>query len=159
MPDATQLHTELAKAAVSAATPEPPLFVRLTQLLLAAVALGGALAIALILVLSGPPAPKVPTGGEEAGTTSAVEGEGTAGAFSGSGTTARALVSESGEGGEAEGGAEGQSGEEEEEAEDGGESLADLSKQGPWAFAIVALLVAAFIATGKSLNFSGGTKD
>jgi hypothetical protein len=170
-----ELHAELAQAAVSAATPEPTRFVRVAQLILAAVSLGGAMAIALILVLGGPPAPKEPTGAESAESASAVEGEAKSNALSGTGATATTLVgdatgeaeaeggeatgsNESTEGGEAEGGsseggAEDQSGE--EEAEGGGESLADLSKQGPWAFAIVALLVGAFIATGKSLNFSG----
>jgi hypothetical protein len=35
------------------------------------------------------------------------------------------------------------------------DSLASLDEQAPWAFAIVALLVGAFLATGKTLSFGG----
>lgn len=171
MGDAETAHRELVNAAIEANTPEPTAWVRAVQLLLAATALGGAIAIALILVLTGPPAPKEATaeGTGSGGTVSSSTksslhrsaesnaaaplavatrlAEGESGESSGGGETEGGEAGESGEGGEAESAGE-------SESEEGGESLANLSKQGPWAFAIVALLVAAFIATGKSLNFS-----
>jgi hypothetical protein len=39
------------------------------------------------------------------------------------------------------------------------DSLANLNEQAPWAFAIVALLVGAFLATGKTFNVLGAKRE
>lgn len=64
---------------------------------------------------------------------------------------------EEGEEGE-EGGAAG-SGSEPDDSAGTAEALANMNDQAPWAFAIVALLVGAFIATGKSFNFNGAKES
>jgi hypothetical protein len=143
---------ELVAAAAAANSPEPTAWVRAVQLLIAAAAMGAAIAVALILVLQGQPAPNEPA---EAGAQSQEQSGAprSQGSETGMNTSAPAVyrfVGEAGAaGGETEPEAEGESASEGES-----ESLANLSKQGPWAFAIVAMLVAAFVATGKSLNFS-----
>ena len=169
----------LSKAvADSTKAPEPSLWVRIVQMVFAGLTLGGAVAVALLLILHGPPAPKEPEGPEgESGsktakTTSAAasgsvatylvassdepapaaDGEGGAPASGGSGGEP-AAGSDQGSGEGDEGGGESEGSEESESST--ADSLANLNEQAPWALAIVALLVGAFIATGKSLNFNG----
>ncbi len=155
----------LTKALADATKPpEPPRWVRFAQMGLAALSFGGAFAVALILLLHGPPAPKTP---EEPNGTSG-SGQTTSAPSTGGGSITYVAAEEGGSsGGTEEGG--GESGEEgggESEEEGGGESegaipdsFANLNEQAPWAFAIVALLIGAFIATGKSLNFSGTKQE
>jgi hypothetical protein len=150
MGEEQERHAELVKAVVESNTPEPTPLVRAAQLVLAFLAMAGAIAIALILVLQGPPAPKEPTPDtkssmeEKAPKTTKSTDQKASVEFAAS-TEEEPESTET----ETKTESEGESGGESEE------SLANLSKQGPWAFAIVALLVAAFIATGKSLGFSG----
>jgi hypothetical protein len=156
----------LAEALAAATkTPEPSLWVRIVQLAFAGLCFAGAIAVALVLVLHGPPAPKTPdepsaTSGSEKTTVAEPNGGG--------------LVTYVGDGeepgDESDPGTEGEPGGEGEPGSEGGEggeesegsidnSLADLNEQAPWAFAIVALLVGAFITTGKSLNFNGTKQE
>lgn len=163
----------LSKAvANSTKAPEPSLWVRIVQMVFAGLTLGGAVAVALLLILHGPPAPKEPEGPEGDSGSKTAKTTSTAA----SGSVATYLMASSGEsapaadggggapasgdsGGEPPAGTDQGSGEGDE---GGGESegstadsLANLNEQAPWAFAIVALLAGAFIATGKSLNFNG----
>jgi hypothetical protein len=146
-----------AVVAKASAPPEPPSWVQRWQMIFAGLLFITAMGLAFYLVAEGPPAPKAPDAATEASDSGGAEEEPTAAAF----LTAEAEpLPEEGEGedgGEADEG----SGDEDESEEESGASLASLNEQAPWAFAIVALLVAAFLATGKNLSFagvSGGTK-
>jgi cobalamin biosynthesis Mg chelatase CobN len=167
---------QLAKAvADSNKAPEPSLWVRIVQMMFAGLSFGGAVAVALILLLHGPPAPKepeAPEGNSGSKTTKTTSGNATSAASesvtyvvaSSDGSTSAAGngggSSASGDWGDesstgddqGSGDADGDSEESESSTAD---SLANLNEQAPWAFAIVALLVGAFMATGKSLNFNG----
>ena len=165
--------------------PSPPEWVQESQMLLAAVLFLLAFGFAFLLVLKGPPAPKAaegsddkstpatitgpsgPTTGPSGPTTSAfqltaegepppAEGDEGGGVAPGdspeTGTTGTTEPGKEGEPVEEPAGGDGTEKSEEGEDED---SLASLNEQAPWAFAIVALLVGAFLATGKTLSFSG----
>ncbi|HJZ35112.1 MAG TPA: hypothetical protein VJ204_02475 [Solirubrobacterales bacterium] len=151
-------HARLAAAALVATASNPKSWVQTWQMILAAAALVGAFGLAGYLTVHGPPAPNVATGEVTETKESAPSGE----AETATTTTRKGVVgapvggeslSSQGEeetGGESEGNSSGSSEE--------GESLANLSKQGPWAFAIVALLAAVFLATGRSLNVGGSNR-
>jgi hypothetical protein len=140
----------LAKAVVAAnQDPEPPAWVRAFQMALAVLCIAGAFAVAIILVTQGPPAPKPP---EESNNASGSTKTTSAAPRQSALITYAATEDESSS--EEEGGEESEEGAGEPEGSIP-DSLSNLNEQAPWAFAIVALLVGAFIATGKSLNFSG----
>lgn len=162
--------TTLARAVAKAsAPPEPPGWVQKWQMLLAAICLVGAIGFAFVLLLKGPPAPKTPDGAGNGSDTNAASGQE---AGTGAGVATAAFVADPAPGGDDDGaasGSTGTSGSTPSDAEDDdgestedepetvtADSLANLNDQAPWAFAIVALLVGAFIATGKTLNFGGG---
>jgi hypothetical protein len=175
IPPETPDQKKLAAAALAATAPTPPAWAQWGQMVLALLALMGAFGIAGILVIGGPPAPEAATvkltetKKNEAGeTTETTTRTGVVGAQV-TGTEASSPVveetpeitakekeeKEEEDGVETPSGGEESKPAEETETAEEGESLANLSKQGPWAFAIVALLVGAFIATGKSLNVGG----
>jgi cobalamin biosynthesis Mg chelatase CobN len=152
---ADEAKENLAAAALLATAPDPKRWVQGWQMGLAMAVLVGAFALAGYLTLHGPPAPKAATtqltetkenGTESTETTTATAVVGAAARTAGSSTTPTDPSSVAAAGG---------SGESSEE----GESLANLSKQGPWAFTIVALLAAVFLATGKTLNVGGSKTD
>lgn len=153
---------KLAAAAIAATAPDPKTWVQILQMTLAAIALFGALAAAGVLILHGPPNPKPATADvtEKMTTTKAGQEEEKV-ETTRSGPVGVSTSADAGTGGTSDAETDGTpSGSESETSSGGseeGESLANLSKQGPWAFAIVLLLVAVFLATGKTLNV-GGTK-
>lgn len=140
--------TKLAQVVAEAnRPPEPSKWVQICQMAFAALLFVGALAIALVLVLHGPPAPKsADESGEGSGSTAAV-------GFTAQLRSPTVFTSEEDGQGKEEGGEENEE-ENEDNGEEGEGSLANLNEQAPWAFTIVALLVGAFLATGKTLNFS-----
>jgi hypothetical protein len=140
-----------AVVAKATAPPEPPAWVQKWQMGFAGLLLVMAMGLAFYLVAEGPPAPKAPDPTAESSTSGGAEQEPTAVA---SLTAEAEPLPEEGEG---EGPAEGEEGpsEGDESEEESSDSLASLNEQAPWAFAIVALLVAAFLATGKTLSFAG----
>jgi hypothetical protein len=158
-------------AALAAAAPSPTTWAQKAQMGIAFIALTLAFGLAFVLVLKGPPSPKAATvnltektENESGETTAATTRTGVVGAQLATATVPAAApageeAQAEGEGGEEgtipAGGATTASAGEASEGGEEGESLANLSKQGPWAFAIVALLVAAFVATGKSLSVVG----
>lgn len=176
---------ELLKAVADAnRPPNPPEWVQEIQMLLAGLLFLFAFAFAFLLVLKGPPAPKAAEGSDDKSTPAAITGpSGPTTGMSGPTTSAFQLTAEgeppapgtTGEGGVSPGdspepgtpgttepGKEGEPTEpegsgttEKSEEGEGEDSLASLNEQAPWAFAIVALLVGAFLATGKTLSFSG----
>ncbi|HET8955349.1 MAG TPA: hypothetical protein VFN18_06800 [Solirubrobacterales bacterium] len=152
-----------AVVAKASAPPEPPSWVQRWQMIFAGLLFITAMGLAFYLVAEGPPAPKAPDAATEASDSESTKEEPTAAAF----LTAEAEPlpedggGEAGEGETEEGETEEGPSEEGESEEESGASLASLNEQAPWAFAIVALLVGAFLATGKNLSFagvSGGTK-
>lgn len=146
-----------AVVAKAAAPPEPPSWVQKWQMGFAGLLLVMAMGLAFYLVAEGPPAPKAPDATAATSTVGGAEEEPTAVA---SLTAAAEPLPGEGDGEAPAEAEEGSSGEDESEGESS-DSLASLNEQAPWAFAIVALLVAAFLATGKTLSFAGvggGTK-
>jgi hypothetical protein len=163
--------------------PEPPRWVQGWQMFFAGVLFVAALGLAFFLVAEGPPAPKAPEGSTEAveetpespapgdsgqKETSAIrftaeaepsppDGGGESGTEPGdSGESPAPAPSDPEDDGSDDGSEDGSAGNGASEEEDSsGESLASLNEQAPWAFAIVALLVATFLATGKTLSFAG----
>lgn len=137
--------------------PEPPKWVQKAQIALAVVLFLGAFWIAHQLVTDGPPPPKTPESSTETAQ-QASDGEKKTALLMAAGTDP---AQPDGGGGNGSGTVDpnqaddGESGGAEEEGSSSGESLASLNEQAPWAFAIVALLVGAFLATGKTLSFSG----
>ncbi len=149
-----QSQKKLAAAASLTTAPNPKRWVQGWQMGLAVAVLVGAFALAGYLTIHGPPAPKVATAElTETKKTGTEPAESTTSAAVVGASVATAASSSAGSEESAESGGSESSGSAEE-----GESLANLSKQGPWAFAIVALLAAVFLATGKTLNV-GGTKS
>lgn len=193
----TNVDPEVAQqlaAAVAHTTkpPEPPRWVQGWQMIFAAFCLLGGVAVALVLILHGPPAPKeaeatggdsnsqaakaAPTGmalhrpsapvavyvaaaGEE---TTPAGGEGggetTPSGSDGGPSTGAAGEPSSGSGQGSSGcdsGGDSECSESEPSESEPSDSLANLNEQAPWAFAIVALLVGAFLATGKTFNVLG----
>jgi cobalamin biosynthesis Mg chelatase CobN len=157
-------HEKLAAEALAATAPDPQTWVQVCQMALAVIVLVGALAAAGILILHGPPSPKAATS-EVAETTKTKTGQkaetvettrsGVVGASLTTGANTSVPSGTTGSDGTAETGSAGTTSTESATGGSGseeGESLANLSKQGPWAFAIVALLAAVFLATGKTLN-------
>ena len=132
------------------APPEPPAWVQKWQMGFAGLLLVMAVGLAFYLVAEGPPAPKAPEATAEASTSGGTGEEPTAVALA---AEAEPLPDE----GDGEDPAEGEGGSSDgdESEEESSDSLASLNEQAPWAFAIVALLVAAFLATGKTLSFAG----
>lgn len=154
---------KLARAALAATAPNPKTWVQIVQMTLAVLALAGALSIAGILILHGPPSPKAATGEVTQTTKTTSAGKTAVVETTREGVVGPSLTTESG--GEEGGAGSGSGGEESSNEASGtsesageGESLANLSKQGPWAFAIVALLAAVFLATGKTLNVGGSNE-
>jgi hypothetical protein len=161
--------------------PKPPGWVQGLQMAFASFCLLGGVAVALVLILHGPPAPKEAeaTGGANSQAAKA----GAAGTAlhrqpaplsvyvaagdeetTPAGGEGRADTTPSGEGGEPSPGSGSESGECDSSGEsecgesEPSDSLANLNEQAPWAFAIIALLVGAFLATGKTLNVLGAKK-
>jgi hypothetical protein len=173
-PDAAKV--QLAKAVTAAnQPPNPPSWVQKWQIFLALASFVGAFAVALVLILHGPPAPKTPEASDSEATPSSKPSgqptsivltaagdsapqQGDSGNQSGSsGSSGEPAPDNSGEPSTSGEPPESDQGQGDEESEEGSsaDSLANLNEQAPWAFAIVALLVGAFLATGKSLNFGG----
>jgi hypothetical protein len=130
----TDAERKLAAEALKATAPDPKGWVQHAQIWLAFIAMIGALLLSGWLIIHGPPSPKAPSG--------------------------QSTEKASSETPPAEETKEEEEKKEEEtsettESSSEGESLANLSKQGPWAFVIVALLAAVFLATGKTLNVGG----
>lgn len=140
-----------AVVAKATAPPEPPSWVQRWQMIFAGLLLVMAMGLAFYLVAEGPPAPKAPDATAEASNSDGGEEEPTAVA---SLTAEAEPLPEEDEGDDPAESEEG-SADEGESEEESSDSLASLNEQAPWAFAIVALLVAAFLATGKTLSFAG----
>ena len=149
------------------AAPEPPGWARGVQLFLALLCIVGAFGIAAYMVCEGPPAPKAAEVGEDGGgdESGAEAGIGALAVSSappetapspGNPTTPNAPDSSGGAppGGDA-GGTDGSEGQE-EGATGTDDETASLNEEAPWAFAIVGLIVGAFLAAGQSLGFGSG---
>lgn len=165
------------------AQPTPGKYVRFVQGVMAIGCVAGAFLIAILLVTTGPPEPKTAAATQYSDTVpqatgpaaedtntgrvpdaavavyAVTDGEGATGA---DGTTNE----EDGTGEEGATGEDGVAGEPVSESEcessDSAEcetSTSILSEEAPWAFAIVALLVGAFLITGKTINLGKGTNS
>lgn len=162
-------HQELLKSVLDVqlkAMPSPSKGVRVAQLLLALVCISGAMFVAFWLVVEGPPTPKTST--EESGSkpAAAVALASSPAADSGSGSNGSAPNGSGDAGSNGSSGSSTSDGEPSEPQcpasadqcpED--ESTSSLNEEAPWAFAIAALLVGAFLAAGQSLGFGGGGKE
>lgn len=153
-------HVKLAAAALAATAPNPKEWVQKVQMWIAFGVLVAAFGLAGLLVLHGPPAPKAASGEVTEKTESVSGGKTTETETTRSGVVGVPIKTPAAAStGEGEGEGEAAAGTTEASSSGGGseegESLANLSKQGPWAFAIVALLVGVFLATGKSMTVGG----
>ncbi len=170
---------QLAAAVADTTQPaEPPRWVQGCQMLFAALCLAGGIAVALVLILHGPPAPKeAEATGETSSSATAKTHEsgvalhpapasaavyvGTAGEEAAAAGSEGSVTCESSGGsecGESEP-SESEPSQPEASESEPPDSLANLNEQAPWAFAIVALLVGAFLATGRSLNVLGVKRE
>jgi hypothetical protein len=134
----------------------------------------GAFGLAFVLVLAGPPSPETASKAQYSQSMPSATGEATATPVgelalltndTSTGTTDPPPPSEevqedsppTSPEGDSPGDATEDSGAPEESEEDGDETAtAVLDEQAPWVFAIVALLVGAFLAAGQSISFGGG---
>ena len=108
----------------------PKLGIQIAQLVLGLICIGGAFALSFWLVIEGPPKPE--TASPAASTSEP--------ATTPSSATATSSSSAQGSGND----------------ETSAEPTSTLNEEAPWAFAIIALLVGAFLAAGQSLSFGGG---
>jgi hypothetical protein len=135
------------------AASSPSKGIRAAQVLLALICVVGAFVVAVRLVKQGPPAPKATVAVEEA----QQEAPKTAALITSAAGHANASSAQGAGSGTAEGETEGDSSSGTAPEEE--DSTSSLNEQGPWAFAIVALVIGAFLAAGQSLSFGSGQPD